>query len=586
MPIPTPKSEEESNDLLKQAREASAEGWHGREFNSYWALGEYFRQRDDAAKSTEMKWEYTLVSPDHENPGKESLAYFQKRFEDAETDYLKARYGIFLWGLSRNNDQAIVTQDALKRLITKHSTKGWRLDFESDDFLPKHFSELLGLAGQRHDAGALHWLQTNLDRIFTDLEADKTEAYSCFLFRPCILYIHHLDKDFLTALVQRLRQVASRYKDDPGGANTGRQILEIIEGIHKQMRDHKAAQLTREAILQSYIDEGDWFMKNGATNKGMGASNAYRHALEMTAEMQLGKDNPIVQDVTRKINEAMNHIEYHTWEKSAQFNPEEILKPILEHYSSYTGAQILDELCRSGIYDPDLDKAKQDLIQDRQNGIGVFSQFIPVQRVIKNRLASARPAGSNDDHELKQRIVHQLNLTGFRFELLLPRLVKDGKMAIKDFTDALSKQGIIEPNRIPLFEDALNHILIHHNYIAGISVLTPQIEHYMRALIVRAGGTTQKRIKDGSGLQEMPIGDLINHPILIKPFPESIRLAFDVFLNDEEYVGLRHHNAHGLLDATDYSGTRAFMLVYVLLKLMALKPLGNPKTGPNETTPP
>jgi hypothetical protein len=399
-------------------------------------------------------------------------------------------------------------------------------------------------------------------------------------------YLHFFDKNFLTALIQRLQQVANRYGDDPGGADTGRQILEIIEGIQKQIRDQKDARLTREAILQSYIDEGDWFMKNGTANKGMGASNAYRHALEVTAEMQLGNDNPIVQEVTRKINEAMNNIQYHTWEKSVQFNPEEILKPILEHYAPYTGAHILDDICRTAEFDPNLDEAKKDLIEDRQNGIGVFSQFVPVQRVIKNRLASARPSGSNDEHELKQRIVHQLNVTGFRLELLLPRLVKDGKMSVKDFTDALTKQGIIESNRIPLFQDAMNHILVHHNYMAGISVLMPQIEHYMRALIVKAGGTTQKRIKDGAGLQEMAIGDLISHPILAQRFPESIRVAFDVFLNDEEYVGLRHHNAHGLMDATDYTGTKASMLVYVLLKLLALKPKERPKTKPDKNPAP
>ena len=525
-----------------------------------------------------MRWEYELLSPDHQNPGPDSAAYFRRRFASAENDNLKARYGKHLWIIEHDNNVALATQEALNRLISIHSVRGWAQDDDSDHLLPDLIRDFVTLAVERHNKHELKCAQDHLGRIMDDLRRDKKEIRVIYILEPMIPFLHQLDQPFVTGLIQELLTVSKRYEGDMSGLVTMRRLLEIVAAAQHKLGLTKEARTTRLQMFQSHIDEGDLRLKENSPNCGLGAVISYKNALQMSADLGLGNDTPIVKDIHSKLASASDQIQYHGIAMSATVDLRP-LQPLLDALLKLPAKEILIFLGSQPFLKPDLQSAKK--AAEEQGKVSVLSGLIPQTILSGDRLVGeVEPGLEGEEHSVRKNLLHRINMITIILHSIISRCLLEKQLAVNDFVGRIEEQGIFDLDHLPAIRVGLQHILDTKDFISGISVLMPQIEHYLRCCLKAHGETTVRRKRDGGGQQEMSIGELISNDRTAALFGEGTRTALDVLLNDELQDGMRHHVAHGMYGEKDFTEVRAFMLVFVLLQMMAIsKPNQNP-AGP------
>ena len=565
MAIEVPINEQEVSVLIARAREAAKQFWYGEEFNCYWALADYYKRMNQGTRVTEMQWEYQLVSDTHENPGKESSEYFKKRFNEAENLYLKARCGVHIWNLIHDNSVATETQKILQGLIRVNSQTGWYASYDHPRFLKRFIENLLLMASQRKDQTTLAWAFEAILGILNDLKKEKSEIKSLNIVEACVPYIGRVDKKLVLPILQKLHFAVKRYAH-PSQGYSRRHFLTVEKAIEVALKDQKSAQDTQWKILQSHIDEAD---DKISRNESFAASFFYGDALKVCSEMQISNKPKLVQELIKKYQAATNGIQW----KEARFEMtirRKDLEPLVKKLRQLPPKEILLALGFSKKLEVKIENARQ-MAEDLAKKFPLSSRIVPKRLLKGDRLVGRVETDlASITHGAREQLYLQLQFLGAFLDTIFDELVSKKKISPQDFAQLVRESEILDSDRMPIIQSALEHILIRKDYVSGTSVLMPQIEHYLRCLIKAAGMVTTK-VEDGGTLKEVSIGSLIRNPIVPKLFGIDFQVSLDILLNDEVYGGMRHGLAHGLLGIRDFTSVRAFILVYVLLKLMLWK---------------
>lgn len=107
------------------------------------------------------------------------------------------------------------------------------------------------------------------------------------------------------------------------------------------------------------------------------------------------------------------------------------------------------------------------------------------------------------------------------------------------------------------------------NFILCIDSLTIKFEGLFREFCTRIKTPTSTNKK--SGMQEMYIHQLMQHPTIIQSFNEDDRLLFEFLFTKEKGLNLRNNIAHCYFDYTDYSYNYFHLLLAALFRLSKYK---------------
>ncbi len=128
------------------------------------------------------------------------------------------------------------------------------------------------------------------------------------------------------------------------------------------------------------------------------------------------------------------------------------------------------------------------------------------------------------------------------------------------------KSNIIRYDRIELFAYAF-HFCFKEDYIAGISILLPQIEDFIRYLLNSIGVNTRNKDRNNKFDKELSLDELLTNKKddLIKIFGENIFFEFKTLLsNDNLCFNMRNNFCHGLVNTNDiFSYNYQYLWIFI-----------------------
>ncbi|MEI0517541.1 DUF4209 domain-containing protein [Brachyspira murdochii] len=114
--------------------------------------------------------------------------------------------------------------------------------------------------------------------------------------------------------------------------------------------------------------------------------------------------------------------------------------------------------------------------------------------------------------------------------------------------------GIIKNDRISIFAHGL-FLCYKDDYVAGLSILVPQIEDWIRYLLNVCGVNTRNKDRYGKFEKELSLDEIFKEKKsdIIKIFGEGLYFELNTLLSNEDYcLNLRNNLCHGLINVNDF----------------------------------
>lgn len=114
--------------------------------------------------------------------------------------------------------------------------------------------------------------------------------------------------------------------------------------------------------------------------------------------------------------------------------------------------------------------------------------------------------------------------------------------------------GIIKDDRISIFAYSL-FLCYKDDYVAGLSILVPQIEDWIRYLLNVCGVNTRNKDRYSKFEKELSLDEILKEKKddIIKIFGEDLYFELNTLLSNEDYcLNLRNNLCHGLINVNDF----------------------------------
>ncbi|WP_300717912.1 DUF4209 domain-containing protein, partial [uncultured Brachyspira sp.] len=130
--------------------------------------------------------------------------------------------------------------------------------------------------------------------------------------------------------------------------------------------------------------------------------------------------------------------------------------------------------------------------------------------------------------------------------------------------------GIIKDGRISIFAHAL-FLCFKGDYVAGLSILVPQIEDWIRYLLNICGVNTRNKDRYGKFEKELSLDEIlkVKKDDIIKIFGEGLYFELNTLLSNEDYcLNLRNNLCHGLININDFYSQNYVYLWALIFKII------------------
>jgi hypothetical protein len=165
-----------------------------------------------------------------------------------------------------------------------------------------------------------------------------------------------------------------------------------------------------------------------------------------------------------------------------------------------------------------------------------------------------------------------LQLSSIFLRAAMERLVEDGRLTRDSFLAYCAASPLFRKDRAAILANGIDAYL-RGDHVAALHVLAPFLEDGLRELVRIQGGPVYQRGRFG-GLQEISLGTVLEHPLVIGVFGEDACFYLRVLLSDVRGLNLRNRVAHGLLDDTSCSAALTDRLIHSLLLLAQVRSRG------------
>ena len=132
--------------------------------------------------------------------------------------------------------------------------------------------------------------------------------------------------------------------------------------------------------------------------------------------------------------------------------------------------------------------------------------------------------------------------------------------------------GIIKYDRISIFAHGL-FLCYKDDYVAGLSILVPQIEDWIRYLLNVCGVNTRNKDRYDKFEKELSLDEILKEKKddIIEIFGESLYFELNTLLSNEDYcLNLRNNLCHGLINVNDFYSQNYMYLWTLIFRLILL----------------
>lgn len=132
--------------------------------------------------------------------------------------------------------------------------------------------------------------------------------------------------------------------------------------------------------------------------------------------------------------------------------------------------------------------------------------------------------------------------------------------------------GIIKDDRISIFANGL-FLCYKDDYVAGLSILVPQIEDWIRYLLNVCGVNTRNKDRYDKFEKELSLDEILKEKKddVISIFGEGLYFELNTLLSNEDYcLNLRNNLCHGLINVNDFYSQNYLYLWALIFRIILL----------------
>lgn len=221
---------------------------------------------------------------------------------------------------------------------------------------------------------------------------------------------------------------------------------------------------------------------------------------------------------------------------------------------------------------PSVDRLKEEVLESAQEFI---AQRIVPTVLLNNEGApiagygTLDPNSNDDDHPLKSRMFEDLrraricDVFGF-IEPARDEIVQQHVVTIQPFLDLVARSEFVPSGRESIWAMGLHAGMIGDS-LSAVHILVPQVEHSLRALLLRSGKVPVAWTKDG--YEEAPdLNAVLRDPALEAILGKDLLFTMTALFVNRFGGNLRNRLAHGLMETGEFFGDTAIYAWWLMLK--------------------
>lgn len=574
-------------ELVKLSEETPTDDFRWGRTELYIKAMKKFEEQGEIEKAEDMKREALIFNlSKHESPNKrfgtrfkytdekgvehespdlekdfppESIAYYKKRVEETKNPILKSRYTDFLWEHEKDFNYAKLAVETYLNCTSIYFNKEW--DHELSDALDRALSiswmikdsALIEKSVKVHYEYIQKLIETGRPRYILEITASILKRAKRLKSPP----------DY-QALIIAAENAIVHYSEDVGDNFCLQQgFMEKMVEIYKLMGNDQKIRETKIRIAESFIEEAEWKKENYPGGNSVAAS-FYEKALK--AYISIGgfqeKEEELQNNIT-EANTAAFEKDFHMMRIPVEVD-KEVIDSYQEDYKGRTALEVFQLIIGDPRLAPSFEGAKKATIEHAKKF--VFMHLVS-QSIIRDNIRVKTYA--TDDQRF-----HFFTVRNFMFnyqykaQFFLASAYRILKEEHPNWVDEMVKylktRPLIKENRVKIIEHALR-AFDRGDYISAIHILVFQIEGILRDFVEKLGKPTFSLTK--GEMRKKKLWDVLEILQKEQEVDKDILVLIRTFLVDIAGENIRNELAHGILVYDEFTGLRALISIYILLKI-------------------
>lgn len=480
----------------------------------------------------------------------------------------RARLCEYLWLSSSDHTCARQAVAAYMTLAEQH------LDPEEWIEPAAYFGRALRLAARLGRGTLFDEVTAAVDQVIRRLDGEDPLFLTTELMQALIDTRARVDPNIYASIAEK----AARRAEDAAISDTSKYHLARVRWLmaaewHKMRRDSTAERNARAAFGETFIAEAELAAKAAPPRFGV-AAGLYAHGLHALRRLQGQRDR--VSSLLARLKELQQLSLDELKSIGAVHDFSECVAAARKRVS---GRPLPDALLAlaTGLPIPSVDQLRADVLESAK--VFISQQILPT--IVVN--ADGAPiAGygtldpdAPDDHAraLDARMNEDLrraricDVFGF-IDPARDQVVQEHVITVQPFLELAAMSEFVPASRESIWARGLHAGMIG-DFLTSAHVLVPQVEHSIRALLLRSGKVPVTWTKDG--YEEAPdLNDVLRDPETEKVLGKDLLFTFrSVFVNK---IGgnFRNRLAHGLVETEEFFGDTSIYAWWLLLKCVVM----------------
>lgn len=504
--------------------------------------------------------------PDIRKFSDNQFEYYEKRLDETNNVFLKARYSDFLFEYGdkkTTKNKYEISKYLLSSLveISEHYREGYNYTSSVARLVEVSF-----LMKNREN------LKKAVELIYQQINGyDKCKDYKWFYD--------------LSKLIREI--LDSEHKEMISESNSNK-IINVLEKVTKKYFEDKNYDLHRrfckELIRYSKLNLITLEKKN-ELQINVGKS------FELEAEYQQGRKNKSLLVKALFLENAMEHYKeigerekfkemkilikrtYEEYEKSSEMSliripykiPKEKIDKYVEYFTSSDIQDSLDKIANSNCFIPEV-KAVEEQVKK-------LSEDYPLQDLVQKsflrdgkKIETTTTKDTHKEFNFNHNYLIYINInTELLLKAIFDKLITVYGISVEDFMKKLNRWELLDNKNVPFIKQGISRFL-EKDYMSAIHILVPQFESTLRRMFSKAGYSTTS-IKKGNTQQEVTFNEFLLRDDIKSELGNDVHKLIQIVMVEKSGLNLRNEIAHGLIDISDINYTKGILVIYLFLVL-------------------
>jgi hypothetical protein len=234
--------------------------------------------------------------------------------------------------------------------------------------------------------------------------------------------------------------------------------------------------------------------------------------------------------------------------------------------------EILGRLAGHYILRRDIEMKRLEDIMEGRTILSLFSSTLVDQT--GRAVSVIGPIESDPEGNLIRHMATMVDYGSLFLRAVIDRLATTQKISRDNVLKFVIKSALFTPDREPILAQALDAYL-SGNWLVGIHLLVPQLEHAVRTFIETIGGASIKTKMKNGGLLLRNLDELLLDEHFVRVFGVNVAFYLRVLLTEQRGCNIRNDVAHGIMPPHMFNPRTADRLFHALLVIGCVRPQSN-----------